>query len=309
MRESKRRPGAEAPGRWIRVQALRLRALVAFVLAFTASAVVAGAAAGIPAMLTGTLAATALAATTLAAATLTTAALAATTLAAMPSAALSAAALSAAAAAAVIATVATGGALDDAKQAAERSQRFGWVATAAVFAITAVMAAAVIATSVVTAIAVVTTTVAIIAAVAVVAAAILIAMAAPTIAPLVAHSEAVTAVEIETQRRADAINASPARTRTAPLIAPPIALDPIPVFSLVAAVVDRPVVPTAAEVHRAIVNGIVPELIGTAEFVAVSSAVIGEIDSGPSVMALCIGGRRPKQRRADDCGYRNRGLQ
>jgi hypothetical protein len=139
-----------------------------------------------------------------------------------------------------------------------------------------------------------------------------VVVAAPTIAPLVAHPETVILVVFETQRRAVAIETSPVRTRTEPLIAPPIALDPIPIISAVFAVVERPVVPIAAEIHRAIIDRIIPELVGASRLVAISSAVVGKTDStrsGIDRKTLCVGGRCPKQPRADDRRYGNRGFQ
>jgi hypothetical protein len=148
------------------------------------------------------------------------------------------------------------------------------------------MAAAIIATSVVAtsvAAAVVTAPVA----------AVVVVMAAPTIAPLVAHPETVILIEFETQRRAEVIGAGPQGTRAAPFVATPLAVNPKQGAPVVIAIVDGPLVPFAAVEHRAIVDRIIPEIIGTAECVAISSAAIGELDSARSGIALCVGGCRP----------------
>jgi hypothetical protein len=94
--------------------------------------------------------------------------------------------------------------------------------------------------------------------------AVVAVLAAPTITPLVAHPEAVILVEFETQRRAEAISARPEGTRPAPSVATPVAVNPKQVAPVVIAIVDRPPVPFAAVVHRAIRDRIIPELVGAA---------------------------------------------
>jgi hypothetical protein len=265
MRESKKRPGAKRKHRadGFQMQALRTgAAVVVFVLAFISIAVVAMAAVATAVATAAATAAVASAVASAAAVASTAVASAAAvattvaTVAATVTTVATTAAMAAAATAGVIAattTVAAAGALDDAQKTTEGFQGFVRVSAAAV---TAVMAAAIIATPVSASIAA--------AVVAAPVAAITVVMAAPAIAPLGAHPEAVILVEFETQRRADAIAAGPQRTRAAPLVATPFAANPKQVTSVKIAIVDRPLVPIAVVEHRAIVDRIIPEIVGTA---------------------------------------------
>lgn len=90
-------------------------------------------------------------------------------------------------------------------------------------------------------------------------------------APFVAHVEATAVIKFEAQRRAETIGASPIRTRAVPLVVMPGAADPelnIPVFI---AIIDRSSVPAAAVKHRAVIDRIIPELVGAAILVAIAA--------------------------------------
>ena len=304
--------------------AARAAALAAATLA---AALAAATATAVAATLATTLATTTLAATTLA----TTATLAAATaVAAMPTALTSATlaatttlAAAALAAATLTTTVAAGSALDDAKQSTKGSQGVAWVCVVVAAATIVVLVSMIVATTVVaTPVAmVVAVPVAMVVAVPVtmvvavpVAAvvAVPIVLAVPVAAPAVAHSESVVLVVFKVQRRAEAIVACPAWTLHTPLIEAPIALDPELCASLVTTIIDGAPVPTAPEIHRAVIDRILPELVGTARAVAIPAAVERVIDSprtNTNRKFLCARRSRTQHRCADQRRRSNRRLQ
>ena len=94
-----------------------------------------------------------------------------------------------------------------------------------------------------------------------------------------AAMEAVALVEIQAQRRTDAAVMPPGRMRPAPFVIMPAAMQPVLPAAIPVTVIDRAVIPGAAEKDRAVINRQVPEIVGATPGIAIAARVIREADA------------------------------
>ena len=70
------------------------------------------------------------------------------------------------------------------------------------------------------------------------------------------------------------------RMGSAPFIAVPAAMDPIPVDAIDAPVIDGTLIPVAIVIHRSIVHGVIPIFVRATPTIAVTAGIIGKANSG-----------------------------
>jgi len=95
-------------------------------------------------------------------------------------------------------------------------------------------------------------------------------------APGVEPDEAVVRIKIVVERWTEASDAGIVGPIAFPLVAPPVAADPVVVVAVYVAIVERSAVPFAVEIDRTIGDRIVPEICRTAHAVAIATCVVGK---------------------------------
>src|SRR5216684_2381810 len=104
-------------------------------------------------------------------------------------------------------------------------------------------------------------------------------------APVVQPDKAVARIEIVVERRTESADARIVRPIAFPLVAPPIAADPVEIVALRVAIVERSAIPLAVEIDGTIGYRIVPEIIRTAQAVAISAALVRKSDAAARAVA------------------------
>lgn len=94
--------------------------------------------------------------------------------------------------------------------------------------------------------------------------------------PGVEPDEAVVRIEIIVERWTEASDAGVVGPIAFPLVAPPVAADPVVVVAVYVAIVERTAIPFTVEIDRTIGDRIVPEIGRTAHAVAIATRVVGK---------------------------------
>lgn len=94
--------------------------------------------------------------------------------------------------------------------------------------------------------------------------------------PGVEPDEAVARVEIVILGRTEPVDAGIAGPVAIPLVAPPIAADPVVIVAVYVAIVERSLVPFAVEINRTISDRVIPKIGRAAVAVAIAAGLVGK---------------------------------